>query len=207
MKTQDLIAANRTLAHRLHGDQKYGERPYSEHLDDVRRVLTRFGFTSELFPVLHMAADQHDVYEDHRKTAKPEMFLALGVPQRAIDIAMALRDGEGVNRRERQQSSYKKIAQDPDAVILKLADRIANIEASIAENSKLQFMYAKEHRHFRDALENANPAAAALWEHLNTLVESIPSKGGKGDTPLVMPGIASPGGGVVGTNVCDRRHL
>jgi (p)ppGpp synthase/HD superfamily hydrolase len=59
-----------------------------------------------------------------------------------------------------------KTASNPDAVIIKLADRIANIE----HGGKIE-MYAKEYEDFRRNLYQSDRVAAPLWEHLEKLLK------------------------------------
>ena len=59
-----------------------------------------------------------------------------------------------------------KTASNPDAVIIKLADRIANIE----HGGKID-MYAKEYGAFKSHLYQADKVAAPLWDHLESLLK------------------------------------
>jgi hypothetical protein len=59
-----------------------------------------------------------------------------------------------------------KVHSNPDAIILKLGDRIANIE----HGGKID-MYAKEYAEFKGALYLNTPIAAKpMWEHLEKLL-------------------------------------
>lgn len=60
---------------------------------------------------------------------------------------------------------YEKIRQHPEAAILKLADRIANAEASREHPDKLT-MYRREHESFERAL--AGVGDARMWARLRT---------------------------------------
>jgi hypothetical protein len=74
----------------------------------------------------------------------------------------------GPNRSERHKLTYPKIAAFPDAITVKLADRIANVEASTRDNPSLLSMYHSEYPGFRSALigHGGDPA---LWAHLDQL--------------------------------------
>ena len=58
-------------------------------------------------------------------------------------------DEAGANRKERHRLTHLKIRGRSDAVRVKLADRIANMEASMEQRSHLRGMYRQEHAAFR----------------------------------------------------------
>jgi (p)ppGpp synthase/HD superfamily hydrolase len=63
-----LVQRAREYALRMHGDQKYGDEPYSMHLEDVETILIEFNHISS---TLRAAAWLHDL-EDPFKLASPE---------------------------------------------------------------------------------------------------------------------------------------
>jgi (p)ppGpp synthase/HD superfamily hydrolase len=72
--------------------------------------------------------------------------------------------GVGETRKERVASAYAKMRAHPPAVTLKLADRIANSEASRRNNSRLHTMYREELPGFEVALgAHGDPA---MWSRL-----------------------------------------
>lgn len=149
-----------------HDGQRYGDHPYIDHLADVVRVLRRFGFFDD---DLMTAAWLHDSVED------AGVLLADIATQFGDDVAAlvyAVTDGEGKNRRERKTESYRKMAERPRAIILKLADRIANVESSIQNNGGLLQMYRKEHSMFVEKLQALSPPESRdMWEYLAKLLE------------------------------------
>lgn len=153
--------SSRDHAIQLHGDQRYGEEPYVFHLDAVVRVLADFGFTDQHWID---AGYLHDAPEDVAPTvaAKLEMMDELDdmYPALACDLIYAV-TGIGDNRKARNASIYENISEFPIAAILKLADRIANVE-----NSDLNFhaMYLKELPIFE---ENIRPhVEPEMWYRL-----------------------------------------
>ena len=58
----------------------------------------------------------------------------------------------GRNRKERKAKTYPKINSSKDAVIIKLADRIANMRNSNKTDSPQKEMYQDEYIEFRRAL-------------------------------------------------------
>lgn len=79
-------------------------------------------------------------------------------------------DEPGENRKARKMMTYPKIRSGgPNAVRLKLADRIANLEHSLQGDSGLAAMYRKEHEDFRRALRTEGENEE-MWLHLDKLV-------------------------------------
>jgi (p)ppGpp synthase/HD superfamily hydrolase len=156
------VGIAREAAVRLYAGRLYGERPYWEHLAAVVAVLLRFGFDD---PVLIAAAWLHDALEDG--VASFAELVALGLPPGVIAIIVAVSDEPGANRRERKRRTYPKIAALRRAVIVKLADRIANVEAALKKA-----MYAREHGVFRAALYRPEHQLEGPWEYLDRIIRS-----------------------------------
>ncbi|MEV0774036.1 HD domain-containing protein [Nocardia salmonicida] len=151
----------REFAIAAHGDQRYGEHPYVTHLAAVRGVLDDFGYGGEL----GLAAWLHDVVEDTSITAE-DVESRFG--REVLDLVWAV-TGIGPDRRARNQNAYNKIAAHPRAVILKLADRTANAEASPLASSWMG-MYRTEHPTFKAHLGELladDPTVARMWERLD----------------------------------------
>lgn len=147
----------RLVAIKAHGNQTYDEIfPYEKHLDDVVDILKRFGITS----LTHLcAAYLHDSIEDGAISyGKIKSYFGCEV----AEIVYCVTDELGRNRKERKAKTLPKTASNPDAVIIKLADRIANIE-----HGGLIDMYAKEYGEFRDALYQPDRLALPMWEYLD----------------------------------------
>ncbi|MFE1596807.1 HD domain-containing protein [Nocardia sp. NPDC058705] len=151
----------REFAIAAHGDQRYGDHPYATHLAAVRGVLDDFGYDGELA----QAAWLHDVIEDTPVTAE-DVEARFG--RAVLDLVWAV-TGIGPDRKARNQNAYDKIAAHPRAVILKLADRTANAEASPPASSWMG-MYRTEHPTFKAHLGGLladDPTVASMWERLD----------------------------------------
>lgn len=146
-----------SFAAEKHAHQRYGDAPYTVHLEAVRAVLRDAGFEDE--HPLAIASWLHDTIED-TATTREEVQAHFGIA--VADLVWAV-TGIGQNRKERNAHAYAKIRATPDAATLKLADRIANVEASANVPDKLA-MYRKEWPGFRDAL--AGHGLPSLWERL-----------------------------------------
>jgi (p)ppGpp synthase/HD superfamily hydrolase len=163
-----LVHFARGFAIGAHGDQKYGSgAPYYVHLDAVSDVLLDFKIDSIY---LHKAAYLHDVLEDTQTT--PETIQNLFGAD-VLALVQAVTNEPGANRKERHLKTYPKIRKAGEwAMMLKLADRIANVSASLADTAGGKIgMYRKEHASFKEALFTpSNPTIQAMWTHLDNLM-------------------------------------
>lgn len=161
--------------------------PYTHHLAAVEMIVRRFGDSilaevGKQFPdrpfratmamqdayasmdALLVATWLHDVVEDCGVKPKEirEMF-----GDEVAHLVAAVTDEPGENRKVRKALTYPKTrAAGRFAVALKLADRIANVEAG----GKLVDMYRKEHEDFRRALYTPGENEA-MWAHLDQLMK------------------------------------
>ena len=159
--TQKEITEARLVAIRAHGMQGYDDIfPYEKHLDDVVRVLERFSIVQ---PKYICAAYLHDAMEDGAISYnKVKKHFGLEI----AEMVFCVTDELGRTRDEKKAKTLPKTATNADAVIIKLADRIANIE----HGGKIG-MYAKEYDTFKSILQKEDRLANPLWEHLDILLE------------------------------------
>ncbi|MCG8317223.1 MAG: HD domain-containing protein [Pseudomonadales bacterium] len=157
----------REFAIKSHGDQKYGESPYSVHLDAVAMIASKYGETAETIAYLH------DVVEDTKVQLSEieECFGAL-----VSEAVAILTDEPGNNRSSRKAKTYAKMAEVTGtaeiALIVKAADRLANIRACVADdNRKLLEMYKAEHAAFKAAVFRSN-ICSEIWQEIDLLVEA-----------------------------------
>jgi (p)ppGpp synthase/HD superfamily hydrolase len=161
------IREAREFALKAHGNQKYGEQPYSVHLESVAELLVPFGEEAQMLGYLH------DVVED-TKTRIEEIEQRFG--QQIARCVELLTDEPGKNRRERRARTNAKLSQvgkeDELALIVKAADRLANLRASVicSDQSKLQ-MYRKEHPAFKQAVFRKD-LCDDLWQEMSIIVSS-----------------------------------
>lgn len=146
----------RQFATAAHGNQKYGDFAYHTHLSAVVQVLADFGY----FGSWEVAGWLHDTLEDTKATHRD----IEGFGEDVYRMVWAV-TGEGKNRKERNADIYRKCAEYPRAVVLKLADRIANVENAQIRNPKLHAMYAREAHDFWAALgQHGDPR---MWRRLD----------------------------------------
>lgn len=136
----DLVKRAKEYAKVHHAGQKYGgEFDYFVHLQATESVLLRYGIADEF---LRAGAILHDVLEDTGATYE-EVDTYFGT--RVASMVSALTEPKGGNRKWRHEQTYPRIKASQDAIIVKLADRIANVEA----NGTKVGMYKKEHPEFK----------------------------------------------------------
>jgi (p)ppGpp synthase/HD superfamily hydrolase len=156
----------RVFAALWHGDQKYGDQPYLAHLDAVAEILAPYG------PAVQAIGYLHDVAEDTPITAR-DLELTFG--WRIAWAVSLVTDEAGRNRRERKAGTNVKLAgignsdEDRPALIVKAADRLANLRASSADDGSKLAMYRREHAEFRRAA--CRPGLCdELWGEIDAII-------------------------------------
>lgn len=150
-----LVHAAFEYASRMHNGQMYGTEPYVRHLFDVLRIL-RFRMDRPVNTVLLSAGWLHDAIEDTEAT-RDDIQERFG--RDVADIVWAC-TGVGANRKERNAMISERLRIYHSAVIVKLADRLANVESCWKAKDTRLFMYYREHKDFRKALLDADPTVA-----------------------------------------------
>jgi (p)ppGpp synthase/HD superfamily hydrolase len=166
----ELVTKAKGLAAYAHCYQRYGDRPYTAHLEHTVAVLERFGVTD---PEILAAGYLHDALED-TGVGLPRITAAL--TPRIAAIVDALTDGPGKNRRERKTRPMKLIPGCPGALEVKLADRIANTEDALATGQEgLARMYAKEFTGLAEKLRtpDAPDHIKRMWTYLERLLKGV----------------------------------
>ncbi|MCI5208652.1 MAG: HD domain-containing protein [Candidatus Electrothrix sp. ATG2] len=138
----------RKFALKHHGEQKYGDHPYKVHLDAVAELVQQYGETAVILAYLHDVVEDTEINRNDIKKEFSE-FIA--------DCVAVLTDEPGKNRKERKKKTYQKMAQVSGeaeiALIVKAADRLANIRACIADRKeRLLTIYKEEHPVFKKAV-------------------------------------------------------
>lgn len=154
-----------TFAENAHRGQMYGRDPYMLHVWNV--VLVVQAVTDD--PDMVSAAFLHDVLED-TNTTREQVLSTFGPRVEAMVWACT---GVGANRRERNTSIHAKLEALPEALLVKVADRIANVESCWENRDSRLFMYHREYPEFRK-LKKLNETTltplATLWERLDALM-------------------------------------
>ena len=153
-----------SFARKAHAGQEYSGGDFHEkHLGRVVATLRDFGETRE--PLL-AAAWLHDTVEDTSVTVE-DIRREFG--DDVADLVWRLTDEEGGSRRERHSKTHAKIRGRTEAVRVKLADRIANVQSAIEQKTNLYGMYRKEHAQFRAELYQPGEWEE-MWARLGELL-------------------------------------
>ncbi len=150
-----------TSEHVTKRGQTYGVLPYTHHLERVHDILIRFGYKND--QVLRVSAWLHDIMEDCgiKKKLIEEVFGTL-----VADTVWRVTNEAGENRKIRSLLTYPKIRESATATILKLADRIANVE----NGGSMLGAYKKEYEDFRRGIYVVG-VAEPMWDHLDNLMK------------------------------------
>lgn len=154
-----------------HAGQTYNDEvPYTYHLEMVVNVLNRFGVdTGDGFFVMKSAGYLHDVLED-TQTSYNDILERFG--EEVAELVYAVTSERGRNRKERNAKTYPKIKGFPNAVKLKLADRIANVEYGSATGGKVD-MYRKEMPEFEAGIrspDEEDQITKNMWDYLKKIL-------------------------------------
>jgi len=149
------IEEARGFAVTAHGAQTYGDLPYETHLAAVVGVLSDWTDDEDLIA----AAWLHDTLED---TAVRRSELGDRFGERVANLVWAV-TSEGRSRADKMAAIYNKISAEPGAALVKLADRVANVEAAPAGSDHHQ-RYQHERLGFSAAIRPHVPAYA--WARL-----------------------------------------
>lgn len=160
------------LATHVHREQMYGAFPYHQHLSDVVNILSDLGVSLKddwSYPIL-VAAWLHDTLEDTHVTLDDLKNL---FDDEIVSIIWNVTDEPNVSRRQKKLATYEKIKTDERSLVLKLADRLANVRFSSANNPKFFGMYQREHQEFSKHLKPlaTHPIAIKLWQMLNDIIQ------------------------------------
>lgn len=160
-----MLEKARAFAIKAHANQRYGNKPYLHHLEAVVANLAPYGEEAKVIGYLH------DVVED-TSVSLVEIESLFG-PFVACCVSI-LTDEPGENRKERKIKTYQKMRQvtgkETLALVVKAADRLANIEACIKDGKlDLLDMYKGEHMAFSRAVYRED-LCEDIWRKINALI-------------------------------------
>jgi guanosine-3',5'-bis(diphosphate) 3'-pyrophosphohydrolase len=161
------VTRARALATTAHRGQLYGEFPYTRHLQDVWGVLLAHGFSGDYEP----AAWLHDAPEDTEVTLE-EIRLGFGEGVARLVGAVTTPHSIG-NRKARFAVLVMQLTETPEALPLKLADRVAHARFGTARpGSSFLKMYRKEHPALKRELKHLSddPRVLRMWGELDRLL-------------------------------------
>lgn len=142
------------VLHDIDCNQKYGDKPYSYHLNMVADAAMEYGHLvcfeeKHIIPII-FGAYFHDSIEDARVTYNDvtkiaKEYMDSNQALMAVEIVYALTDEKGRNREERGSAKhYEDIRNTLYAPFVKWCDRYANFKHSIEVGSRMAKVYWKE---------------------------------------------------------------
>ncbi|OWK36732.1 HD domain-containing protein [Fimbriiglobus ruber] len=159
------VVRAREFAVSAHGDQRYGDRPYADHLDAVAALLAPYGEQAQAIGYLHdVVEDTATSLEDVRREFGDDVAAIVGI----------VTDEPGANRRDRKARTNAKLSAVASgkelALVVKAADRLANLRESAAGGpaSKLG-MYRREHPEFQAAAHRPG-LCDELWREMDRIL-------------------------------------
>jgi guanosine-3',5'-bis(diphosphate) 3'-pyrophosphohydrolase len=129
-------------------DQKYGKEDYYRHLLQVASLLSNNLPALDTTGLEHLfcAAFLHDVLEDTKVNYSMLRILFGG---NVAELVYLVTDESGRNRKERKSKTYDKVCRSVEAILIKLCDRIVNIQESVkTKNTDTLHMYLAEFEEF-----------------------------------------------------------
>lgn len=151
------------VAKQAHGNQSYGAYPYEYHLIAVAEKAKSFRFSEYIVTACYL----HDILED---TSISYNKLKKEFGKTVADIVYDVTDELGKTRAEKKAKTYPKIRNNKQAVIVKLCDRMVNIEFSKHDNGNKFKMYQEEHDSFREGLYDKEHRLDDMWDELAELL-------------------------------------
>lgn len=150
----------------VHKGQTYADQEYFYHLQKTHEVAVRFGLNEAIQAACYL----HDVLEDTDVTYN-ELLEQFG--WYITYLVELVTDKEGSNRKERKLKTYAKTKTKEDSILLKLCDRIANVEACIEfDQDGLLKMYQKEQPLFESELNIKDSSKInEMFTYLNNLLK------------------------------------
>lgn len=157
------------MAIMAHTGQNYDDKPYHHHILYVDKVLKSFGFYEDEILIAGML---HDAVEDGDLTLKN---IQKKFGEEVAQIVYCVTDELGFSREEIKSKTYPKIASNKKAIIVKLGDRIANVEYGMLTNSDKPTMYKKEFPEFKKHLYDPEHGFRIqnMWRHLEGILELV----------------------------------
>lgn len=155
------------FAHKKHTGQMYGTNIYDVHFLEVASLLKHYGAS----PYAVVAGILHDTMEDTDTTYEEikELFCV-----EVADMVSLLTDKKGKNRTERHLNTYYLIRTCPEATLVKMCDRMANMKQSLRTKDKMKSrMYIKEYMQFKFALYSKIESHEHIWADLDAVFEEL----------------------------------
>ena len=149
--------------------QRYGNNPYSIHLNNVVIVIKRYLYLldKDVHDDVVASGWGHDLIED--TDTSPRNLVEI-FNERIADIVFRVTNERGFDRKEKNFKTYPKIWVNDLAIFVKLCDRISNTDNSKKTGHRMYAVYKDEYPVFRYALK-VRSLYQDMWEELDKLYD------------------------------------
>ena len=154
------------MAYSAHKNQNYNGKNYVKgHIFLVFSLVKEYS-NNDLETCI--AAILHDVVEDSEITIEQ---IKSSFNEEIADLVWRVTDEPGNNRKEKKEKTYPKIKENKKARLIKLCDRLVNVQESLTANSSYyEDMYKKEYLDFKNSLYVPGEFNY-LWMYLDSLLD------------------------------------
>ncbi len=173
-ETDPLVLKAKGYAIKCHEDtnHKYGDKPYSYHLQMVYDYACKYSYLlpEDLIIYVLAASWGHDIVEDCRETFNNVKEIC---GEQVAEIVYALTNEKGKTRAERASDKYYHDMWKVDGTrFVKVCDRLANVKNSVQEGSSMAKKYRMENPNFKEHLysEDLKP----MFDELEQLFWQVP---------------------------------
>lgn len=133
MNSPKYVKKMRNLAREHHAGQKYGERPYMDHIMDVVKITSEFAtrrdYSAEEYWIAVGIAFGHDLLEDTDVDA--QYLLDVGIPESVVIGIINVTKFDG----ESQKEYFERVKSQKYSWLVKQADSTSNLIHSIYINN------------------------------------------------------------------------
>ena len=170
----DIVQKAMVIATKAHEGQTYGDKPYTYHLRRVADIVK----LNTNDPVCEAVAWLHDTLEDTSTTYR-DLRKVFG--ETIADAVLELTESDGYNRLTRQLYTYHRVRQNNIAMVVKLCDRLSNMQESKGKSKGK--VYLKEYERFKFALFIPD-MWDDLWDQLDIAYDELKESFNNKDSDL-----------------------
>lgn len=169
------------IAKKAHSNQTYGDiYPFIYHIHRVLEIAEELLLSIDDNIISREDKDDiivscilHDTIEDTTITYND---IKKEFSEKIAETVYAVTNEIGRNRKERIEKTYPKIKNNWMAIIVKICDRIANIEHNfISQNTNMALMYIKEEKNFVSNFKQIKtfPMLEDVWKYYEYKINEI----------------------------------
>lgn len=156
-----------------HGQQMYGDKPYSYHLTEVVEQAKPYGLLAQIIAALHDVKEDTDISDDSIINFLNQFEDLPAEPLFIVKCLHLISDEDGKNRKEKKLKTNLKLSLiEKDfyvVLIVKSLDRFCNTKHSYNSKSSLFEMYKREYPEFKKSVYREG-LCDEVWNSLDRLM-------------------------------------